>query len=750
MAQGVTGSIEVGGERGFKLRIKYSQTYDVSTNKSSVQITGVDLYSSSYYGWTYYLDGSIKINGVTAIALDSATPNNSCTISRTKEYTTVDLRGTKAPVSVQHNSDGTRSVTISCNVYGFTAGGGGGSGWEANGQSSVKLTTIPRASSFSVGKVTIGSAATVTISRASSSFTHTVTMKLGSKSIQSSNAATSASLTPPSDWCSLIPNATYATGTVTVDTYNGGAKIGTSSKSVTIYVPDSAVPVLGRPTISIITGFNGMCLQGRSKARIQFSATPGAGASIMSYAISGGGYHGTSNDYTTGVLNTPGENVFTISATDSRGRTATATAKVTVTAYSKPTISIPVICRADKDGTEKENGEYVKLRADVGITSLGGSNKVIIKASYRVKRTSAWIGEVGITSGATNTLFAGNILKTNPYDIRIVARDTVEETTEVIRTINSSANYLITAKQGCIGLLKYPDTGKDGVQVGGDLWIDGSIKAYDDRSINHTPSELRDGIKYLGLKKASDIGLPVGAYAFIVSIYGWSDFTAGGVHQIAFSNTGGVYHRKESSENVWGAWKKIANLEDDIRRFGLGGYSTNVTSITNDLNNLATNGWYNKWSGDDVANCPCEYAGIFVSARDSGHVTQFCFDYVTQEILRRVRSSGKWEPWEYVNPRGTVGVEYRTTERHLGSVVYTKMVNCGALPFNTERIVVHGAAAKEVFRISAYRGSKGTIPMRYGNIAIDIYSDNKNIHILTRNFGSALSDTVTAQIWYIK
>ena len=747
MAQGVTGSIEVSGERGFKLRIKYSQTYDVSTNKSSVQITGVDLYSSSYYGWTYYLDGSIKINGVTAIALDSATPNNSCTISRTKEYTTVDLRGTKAPVSVQHNSDGTRSVTISCNVYGFTAGGGGGSGWEANGQSSVKLTTIPRASSFSVGKVTIGSAATVTISRASSSFTHTVTMKLGSKSIQSSNAATSASLTPPSDWCSLIPNATYATGTVTVDTYNGGAKIGTSSKSVTIYVPDSAVPVLGRPTISIITGFNGMCLQGRSKARIQFSATPGAGASIMSYAISGGGYHGTSNDYTTGVLNTPGENVFTISATDSRGRTATATAKVTVTAYSKPTISIPVICRANKDGTEKEDGEYVKLRADVGITSLGGSNKVIIKVSYRVKRTSAWIGEVGITSGATNTLFAGNILKTNPYDIRIVASDTVEETTEVIRTINSSANYLITAKQGCIGLLKYPDTGKDGVQVGGDLWIDGSIKAYDDRSINHTPSELRDGIKYLGLKKASDIGLPVGAYAFIVSIYGWSDFTAGGVHQIAFSNTGGVYHRKESSENVWGAWKKIANLEDDIRRFGLG-FDGNRLS---DYSLGTSNGWY-AMNGESCVNAPAYggfgYGSMMVHNRWSNITQEARF---RNGLARRWKDNNTgWSAWAYDNPEMRLGVEYPTTEVHNGSMVYTKMVNCGALPFNTERIVVHGAAAKEVFRISAYRGSKGTIPMRYGNIAIDIYSDNKNIHILTRNFSNALSDTVTAQIWYIK
>lgn len=745
MAQGVTGSIEVGGERGFKLRIKYSQTYDVSTNKSSVQITGVDLYSSSYYGWTYYLDGSIKINGVTAIALDSATPNNSCTISRTKEYTTVDLRGTKAPVSVQHNSDGTRSVTISCNVYGFTAGGGGGSGWEANGQSSVKLTTIPRASSFSVGKVTIGSAATVTISRASSSFTHTVTMKLGSKSIQSSNAATSASLTPPSDWCSLIPNATYATGTVTVDTYNGGAKIGTSSKSVTIYVPDSAVPVLGRPTISIITGFNGMCLQGRSKARIQFSATPGAGASIMSYAISGGGYHGTSNDYTTGVLNAPGENVFTISATDSRGRTATATAKVTVTAYSKPTISIPVICRADKDGTEKEDGKYVKLRADVGITSLGGSNKATINASYRVKRTSAWNGKVGITSGATNTLFGGNILITNPYDIRIVASDTVGETTEVIRTINSSANYLITAKQGCIGLLKYPDLEKDGVQVGGDLYADmvhadngfSNIYLPENYNINNA---VNSGFYRLSSNHTNRPQDGSCNWGQMIVCRG-----ADTISQIMMPyERSAMYIRSGNPKEVggvgsWNQWNK-AVMSDSI----------SVTDMVADMNNLTTNGWYHKWSGQSVANCPCEYAGIFVSAKDSGHVTQFCFDYVTREIQRRVKSSGTWDPWEYVNPRMAVGIEYRTTERHLGNAVYTKMVNCGALPFNRESIIGHGAAAREVIRISASRGTKGTLPMVYGNISIDIYADNQNIHIYTKNFGSALSDKVTAQIWYIK
>lgn len=748
MAQGVTGSIEVAGEQRFKLRIKYSQTYDVSTNKSSVQITGVDLMSSSWYGWTYYLDGSIKINGVTAIVLDSATPNNSCTINSTGSYTAVNLRGAKTPVSVQHNNDGTRSVTISCNVYGFTAGGGGGSGWEANGQSSVNLTTIPRASSFSVSKVTIGSSATVTISRASSSFTHTVIMKLGAKSIQTSNATTSAYLTPPSDWCSLIPNSTSATGTVTVDTYNGGTKIGTSSKSVTFYIPDSAIPVLGRPTVSVVSGFNGLCLQGRSKARIQFSASPGNGARIMSYAISGGGYHGTSNDYTTGILNTPGKNVFTLSATDSRGRTTKATAEVTVTAYSKPTISVPVICRADPSGVEKEDGECVKLKADIGFTSLSGNNRITTStASYRIKRTSSWISETSITSGYTTTLFVNSIKLTNAYDIRILVRDSVGETTEVIRTINSSANYLITAKQGCIGLLKYPDTGKDGVQVGGDLWIDGSIRSYDDRSINYAPIELRDGLKYLGLKRSSDIGLSVGSYAFLVSIYGWPDFSAGGVHEIAFSDTGGVYHRKESSNNVWGVWKKVASADDDIRKFGLG-FEGNALS---DYSLGTSNGWY-AMNGESCTNAPAYggfgYGSMMVHNRWSNITQEARF---RNGLARRWKDSNTgWSAWAYDNPEMRLGVEYPTTEVHNGSMVYTKMVNCGALPFNTERIVVHGAAAKEVFRISAYRGSKGTIPMRYGNIAIDIYSDNKNIHILTRNFGSALSDTVTAQIWYIK
>ena len=40
---------------------------------------------------------------------------------------------------------------------------------------------------------------------------------------------------------------------------------------------------------------------------------------------------------------------------------------------------------------------------------------------------------------------------------------------------------------------------------------------------------------------------------------------------------------------------------------------------------------------------------------------------------------GVWQPWEYENPPMRSGVEYRTTERYLGKVVYAKLITGKAL-----------------------------------------------------------------------
>lgn len=51
---------------------------------------------------------------------------------------------------------------------------------------------------------------------------------------------------------------------------------------------------------------------------------------------------------------------------------------------------------------------------------------------------------------------------------------------------------------------------------------------------------------------------------------------------------------------------------------------------------------------------------------------------------------GKWGKLEYVNPIMRLGVEYRTTERHLGKTVYVRAVDCGALPNATSKTLAFG------------------------------------------------------------
>ena len=46
--------------------------------------------------------------------------------------------------------------------------------------------------------------------------------------------------------------------------------------------------------------------------------------------------------------------------------------------------------------------------------------------------------------------------------------------------------------------------------------------------------------------------------------------------------------------------------------------------------------------------------------------------------MRMRTNAGEWQPWEWVNPPMTLGVEYRTTERYLGKPVYVKAVDCGS------------------------------------------------------------------------
>lgn len=104
--------------------------------------------------------------------------------------------------------------------------------------------------------------------------------------------------------------------------------------------------------------------------------------------------------------------------------------------------------------------------------------------------------------------------------------------------------------------------------------------------------------------------------------------------------------------------------------FGLGTTAT----VVEDCNAAMKNGWY--YANSATANRPssltnCSFITI---ARNSSQVYQYFLNQSNGCVLQRYTTNGggTWVE-EWVNPPMTAGVEYRTTERYLGSAVYKKV-----------------------------------------------------------------------------
>lgn len=127
--------------------------------------------------------------------------------------------------------------------------------------------------------------------------------------------------------------------------------------------------------------------------------------------------------------------------------------------------------------------------------------------------------------------------------------------------------------------------------------------------------------------------------------------------------------------------------------YGLGGSGTSVL----DLNTATGSGFY-AWSSDSL-NTPFSYGmGMTINRFDSRYV-QLAFEPVMghaySQIAVRYGYNGEWYDWEWVNPPMIFGVEYRTTKRHNGKVVYTKRMNFGNLPASGSSSVATGIGSNK-------------------------------------------------------
>lgn len=113
---------------------------------------------------------------------------------------------------------------------------------------------------------------------------------------------------------------------------------------------------------------------------------------------------------------------------------------------------------------------------------------------------------------------------------------------------------------------------------------------------------------------------------------------------------------------------------------------------------------------------------------------------------------GQWLPieWAWSNPPMEEGVEYRTTERHMGKPVYTKLVSFGALPNGACSYLMHGITLTQVLRCSAYVDGGESMPAVLNNNNFSVTACCNHQHIAMETRGDMSHQTAHAQIWYTK
>ena len=105
--------------------------------------------------------------------------------------------------------------------------------------------------------------------------------------------------------------------------------------------------------------------------------------------------------------------------------------------------------------------------------------------------------------------------------------------------------------------------------------------------------------------------------------------------------------------------------------YGLGGGST-VKKVTD----IVANGWYITNEETPTGAWYLCHAFVTNNGKDVT-VEAWHLDGITK--CKRTKRGGTWGPWEYYNPPMEPGVEYRTTERHMGLPVYAVAVQMGTL-----------------------------------------------------------------------
>ena len=287
---------------------------------------------------------------------------------------------------INHNSDGTKSITISASLN-----IGMGNYGSATASFNLPLSSIARASTGSAANGIIGQPITLNISRHSNTFKHSIWVRFGNydKKIAGDNIDTSYTWTPEMSMCNEIPDTNSGRGTLTYITYNNGREIGRNTQPVTLSIPDSVKPSFNGVTLtdtnSVVRGLlsGNNFLQIMSNIQVGFNGAAGSyGSKITGYRaeIVNKNLSTNSNNGMLGIMNFSGSATIRASVFDSRGRQSEVKdITINVIEYFPPILSFTAV-------RTRENPNIIQVVRNVKIAPimLAGKQKNVMTLSFKV------------------------------------------------------------------------------------------------------------------------------------------------------------------------------------------------------------------------------------------------------------------------------------------------------------------------------------------------------------------------------
>lgn len=450
---------------GFNLAVDVRYEQDIATNKTKIiAVQGyVKRNNSTYRPFNSTSNCVFTVKGInsdgsqTQIYTTTKHPSYNINSNSYKQVLDLSQNTEGFPITISHLNNGKKSIVITFSFNGKL------DSYYPNGTISktVELPTIARKSSVTCADGNIGSATTININRASSTFTHTLEYNfLGlTGTIATKTSSTSIGWTIPTSFYAKIPNANSGKGTITCSTYSGNTLIGTSTCTFNAFVVNSNPTISGTvedTNTSAIqaTGNKNKLIRYISNAKVVITATAKNSATISSVKVVNGSQTKTTS---TSTINSVDSGTFSLSCVDSRGLSASATITKTLVEYIKPVITGVILNRPSTTSNI--------INASVQGLCFNGSfgaktNTFELKWRYKKSTDTSWGNYTTVTAtrSGNNFNFSGELgtdfSYTESYNFEFVVSDTF-----------TSNTYSTTVTRG----LPIIDIGKDDVNVNGVL-----------------------------------------------------------------------------------------------------------------------------------------------------------------------------------------------------------------------------------------------------------------------------------------